>query len=134
MKLVAKSAAGVSQGAGLKGLSTEEGRAQIADYASPAKVEDRRAPWRGQPSLGVSTEGARRKAQGQRLKLSQAIYDQLDAQGLIYSSRPTGRLYICVYDRALPAVLKTSSVVEVTRLAGSTDALREPNVTLIARF
>jgi hypothetical protein len=48
-----------------KVLSTEEGRAQIADYASPAKVEDWAGPWWGQPSLGVSTEAAHGKAQGQ---------------------------------------------------------------------
>jgi hypothetical protein len=53
LKLVAKSAAGVSQGAGLgKVLSTEEGRAQIADYASPAKVEDWPGPLPGPTKLG----------------------------------------------------------------------------------
>ncbi len=41
--------------------------------------------------LGVSTEAARGKAQGQGRKLSQAIYDQTNAQGLIYISRLTGR-------------------------------------------
>ena len=40
--------------------------------------------------LGVSTEAARGKAQSQGRKLSQAIYDQTDAQGLIYNSRLTG--------------------------------------------
>jgi len=82
--------------------------------------------------LGVSTEAARGKAQGQGRKLSQAIHDQTDAHGLVYSSRLTGRTCICVYARALPSVLAASSVVEVTRLAGFIDALRELNVTLIA--
>lgn len=82
--------------------------------------------------LGVSTEAARGKAQGQGRKLSQAIHDQTDAHGLVYRSRLTGRTCICVYDRALPGVLAASSVVEVTRLAGFVDALRELNVTLIA--
>jgi hypothetical protein len=82
--------------------------------------------------LGVSTEAARGKAQGQGRKLSQAIYDQTNAQGLIYISRLTGRACICVYDRALPGVLVATPVVEVTRLAGFVDALRELNVTLIA--
>ena len=40
--------------------------------------------------LGVSTEAARGKEQGQGRKLSQAIHDQTDAQGLIYNSRLTG--------------------------------------------
>ena len=82
--------------------------------------------------LGVSTEAARGKAQGQGRKLSQAIYDQTNAQGLIYTSRLTGRTCICVYDRALSGDLVATPVVEVTRLTGFVDALRELNVTLIA--
>jgi hypothetical protein len=82
--------------------------------------------------LGVSTEAARGKAQRQGRKLSQAIYDQTDAEGLIYNSRLTGRTCICVYDRALPSKLAATPVVEVTRLSGFVDALRELNVTLIA--
>jgi len=82
--------------------------------------------------LGVSTEAARAKAQDQGRKLSQAIYDQTNAQGLIYSSRLTGRTCICIYDRALPGGLVATPVVELTLLAGFVDALRELNVTLIA--
>jgi hypothetical protein len=81
--------------------------------------------------LGVSTEAARGKAQGQGRKLSQAVYDQTDAQGLIYLSRLTGRTCICIYDRALAGLVATP-VVEVTLLAGFVDALPELNVTLIA--
>ena len=75
--------------------------------------------------LGVSTEAARGKAQGQGRKLSQAIYDQTDAQGLIYYSRLTGGTCICIYDRALPGGLIATPVVEVTLLAGFVDALRD---------
>jgi hypothetical protein len=82
--------------------------------------------------LGVSTEAARGKVQGQGRKLSQAIYDQTNAQGIIYFSRLTGRTCICIYDRALPGRLVATPVVEVTLLAGFVDALRELNVTLIA--
>ena len=84
--------------------------------------------------LGVSTEAARGKAQGQGRKLSQAVYDQTDAQGLIYKSRLTGRTCIGVYDRALPGGLVATPVVEVTLLAGFVDALRELNVTMIVTF
>jgi RES domain len=83
--------------------------------------------------LGVSTEAARGKAQGQGRKLSQAIHDQTDAGGLIYNSRLTGRTCICVYDRALPGELVATPVIELTLLAGFVDALRELNVTLIAK-
>ena len=81
--------------------------------------------------LGVSTEAARGKAQGQGRKLSQAIYDQTDAQGLIYNSRLTGGACICIYDRALAGLVATP-VIEGTLLAGFDDALRDLNVTLIA--
>jgi hypothetical protein len=87
---------------------------------------------KGLVRLGVSTEAARGKAQGQGRKLSQAIYDQTDAQGLIYVSRLTGHTCICVYDRALPGGLVATPVIELTLLAGFVDALRELNVTLIA--
>jgi len=97
--------------------------------AAPLTLIDLRTT--GLVRLGVSTEAARGKAQGQGRKLSQAIYDQTDAQGLIYLSRLTGRTCICVYDRALPGLVATP-VIEVTRLAGFVDALRELNVTLIA--
>jgi Protein of unknown function (DUF2384) len=52
MKLVARAAAGVSQGAGLgKVLSPEEGRARIAEYATPTKVEDWAGPLAGPTEL-----------------------------------------------------------------------------------
>ncbi len=51
-KLVAKAAAEVSHGAGLgKVLSAEEGRARIAEYATPTKVEDWAGPVAGPTEL-----------------------------------------------------------------------------------
>ncbi len=48
LKLVANAAAEVSQGAGLgRVLSPEEGKARIAEYATPTKVEDWAVPSRG---------------------------------------------------------------------------------------
>lgn len=98
--------------------------------ATPLTLIDLRTA--GLVRLGVSTEAARGKAQGQGRKLSQAVHDQTDAHGLVYVSRLTGLTCICVYDRALPGRLVATPVVEVTRLAGFVDALRELNVTLIA--
>jgi hypothetical protein len=52
LKLVAKSAAEVSQGAGLgKVLSPEEGRARIAEYVTPTKVKDWAGPLAGPTEL-----------------------------------------------------------------------------------
>ncbi|HKR87980.1 MAG TPA: RES family NAD+ phosphorylase [Phenylobacterium sp.] len=81
--------------------------------------------------LGVSTEAARGKAQGQGRKLSQAVHDQTDADGLLYLSRLTGRTCVCVYERALPGPLVASPVMEVARLAGFVGAVQALNVSLI---
>jgi hypothetical protein len=52
LKLVAKSAAEVSQGAGLgKVLSPEEGTARITEYATPTKIEDWAGPLAGPTEL-----------------------------------------------------------------------------------
>jgi hypothetical protein len=52
LKLVAKSAAEVSQGDGLgKVLSPREGRARIAEYATPTKIEDWAGPLVGPTEL-----------------------------------------------------------------------------------
>lgn len=81
--------------------------------------------------LGVSTEAARGKTQGQGRKLSQAVHDQTDADGLLYLSRLTGRTCVCIYERALPGALNASPVTEVARLAGFVGALQALNVSLI---
>ncbi len=66
LKLAAKSEAEVSQGAGLgEPLSTTEGKALLAAYATPARVDDWRAPWRGRPNWnGTSASPARRCTPG----------------------------------------------------------------------
>jgi len=52
MKLVARAAAEVSQGAGVgRVLSPEEGRARIAEYATPTKIEDWAGPLAGPTGL-----------------------------------------------------------------------------------
>jgi hypothetical protein len=52
LKLVAKSAAEISQGAGMgKALSPEEGRARIAAYATPTRLEDWAGPLAGPTEL-----------------------------------------------------------------------------------
>jgi hypothetical protein len=81
--------------------------------------------------LGVSTEAARGKAQGQGRLLSQAIHNQTDADGLLYLSRLTGRSCVCIYERALPGSLVAAPVIQVARLVGFVDALRALNVSLI---
>jgi hypothetical protein len=80
--------------------------------------------------LGVSTEAARGKIQAQGRRLSQAVHVQTDAEGLLYSSRLTGALCVCVYDRSVSA-LAASPVVEVARLPAFGAALDALNVELV---
>ena len=110
------------------GLALAEG--PRVSQSGPLTLIDLRTT--GLVRLGVSTEAARGKAHGQGRKLGQAVYDQTDAQGLVYSSRLTGRTCICVYERALPGGLVATPVIELARLAGFVDALQELNVTVIA--
>jgi len=98
--------------------------------AAPVTLIDLRTT--GLVRLGVSTEAARGKAQAQGRKLSQAVHDQTDADGLLYLSRLTGRTCVCVYERALPGSLTASPVRSVARLAAFVPALHALNVELIA--
>jgi hypothetical protein len=82
--------------------------------------------------LGVSTEAVRGKAQAQGRKLSQAVYEQTDADGLLYLSRLTGRTCICLYERALSGPLTVSSVQQIACLAEFMPALQGLNVNLLA--
>jgi hypothetical protein len=82
--------------------------------------------------LGVSTEAVRGKAQGQGRKLSQAVYEQTNADGLLFMSRLTGRTCICLYERALAGRLTAGPVVPVARLSEFIPALRALNITLLA--
>jgi hypothetical protein len=82
--------------------------------------------------LGVSTNAARAKSQTQGRKLSQAIYDQTTADGLIYLSRLTAGLCLCLYERALPGTLTATPVLPVARAARFLPALQALNVRLDA--
>ena len=79
--------------------------------------------------LGISTEAARGKAQGQGRKLSQAIHDQTDADGLLYASRLTAAACLCVFERAVPVLHATPVAVLVT-LPDFVAALQALNVVL----
>lgn len=103
--------------------------ATAVDAAAPLTLVDLRTT--GLIRLGISTEAARGKAQRQGRKLSLAVHDQTDANGLLYLSRLTGRTCICVYERALPGSLTASPVEPLVRLAGLVPSLQALNVTLI---
>ena len=79
--------------------------------------------------LGVSTEAARGKAQGQGRKLSQAIHDQTNADGILYASRLTAAACVCVFERAVPA-LQATPVVVLVELPDFIAALQALSVVL----
>lgn len=79
--------------------------------------------------LGVSTDAARAKVHAQGRKLSQALHDQTDIDGVVYASRLTGANCICVYERAT-AKLRASPVAPLPSLAGLIEALRTLSVTI----
>jgi hypothetical protein len=79
--------------------------------------------------LGVSTEAARGKAQGQGRKLSQAIHDQTDADGILYASRLTAAACVCAFERAVPA-LQATPVAGLVELPDFIAALQALNVVL----
>ena len=80
--------------------------------------------------LGVSTDAARAKVQVQGRKLSQALHDQTDIDGVVYASRLTGANCICVYERAT-AKLRAAPLVDLPRLSGLTEALQALSVTAV---
>jgi hypothetical protein len=79
--------------------------------------------------LGVSTEAARGKAQGQGRQLSQTVHDQTDADGLLYTSRLTGAICVCVYERSAP-LLRATPVVPLGDFPDFTTALQALDITL----
>jgi hypothetical protein len=93
----------------------------------PLTLIDLRAT--GLVRLGVSTEAARGKAQAQGRKLSQAVHDRTDADGLLYASRLTGATCVCIYERSASA-LRAGPVIALRDQPNLVAALQALNVTL----
>jgi hypothetical protein len=101
--------------------------ATTVSAAQPLTLIDLRTT--GLVRLGVSTEAARGKAQGQGRQLSQAVHDQTDADGLLYASRLTGATCVCVYERSAP-LLQATPVTPVSAFADFAPALQALDITL----
>jgi hypothetical protein len=93
----------------------------------PLTLIDLRAT--GLVRLGVSTEAARGKAQAQGRKLSQAVHDRTDADGLLYASRLTGAACVCIYERSV-SVLAATPVTALRDQPDLVAALQALNVAL----
>jgi RES domain len=101
--------------------------ATTVSAAQPLTLIDLRTT--GLVRLGVSTEAARGKAHGQGRQLSQAVHDQTDADGLLYASRLTGAICVCVYERGAPS-LQATPVTPVSAFPDFTTALQALDITL----
>lgn len=101
--------------------------ATTVSAAQPLTVIDLRTT--GLIRLGVSTEAARGKAQGQGRKLSQAVHDQTTADGLLYTSRLTGAICVCVYERSAP-LLRAAPVTPAGEWPDFATALQALDITL----
>ena len=81
--------------------------------------------------LGVSTDAARAKAQDEGRRLSQAVYDTFDLDGILYPSRLTSVDCLAVYDRAVGGKLSASRVTDLVTVADLVPALSRLSVTLL---
>lgn len=103
---------------GVTGLSTTE----------PLYLVDIRTT--GLTRLGVSTDAAGSKSHRQGRRLSKAVYEQCDADGILYVSRLTRNVCCALYDRAAPKLAATA-VVEIVTLTNLVPALTSLNVKLV---
>lgn len=82
--------------------------------------------------LGISTDIVGAKAHNEARAFSQHLYDATDLDGIIYHSRLRRKNCVAVYDRAVPAKLRASEVVDLVALADLVPALRKLQVELIS--
>ena len=84
----------------------------------------------GLTRLGVSTDAAGAKSHRQGRRLSKAVYEQSDADGILYVSRLTRVVCCALYDRAATKLVATP-VVEIVTLSDLVPALTSLNVKLV---
>jgi hypothetical protein len=103
----------------------------VISARSPLKLIDLRST--GLLKLGVSTNAARGKTQAQGRRLSQAIYELTDADGLIYYSRLTVGQCIALYDRVIPDKITYSAIIPILKDPSLISILRNLNIDVIMR-
>lgn len=104
------------------------GVAQV-DAVAPLRLVDIRTT--GLLRLGVSSDAGRGRDQRSGRRLSQAVHDESDADGILYRSRLTDGLCCAVYERAVH-LLAAGPVAEVVTLAGLVPTLEGLGVDLVA--
>jgi hypothetical protein len=84
--------------------------------------------------LGVSTDAVRAKAQAAGRRLSQAIYDRTEFDGILYMSRITNKQCVAVYDRAVVSSLEADApALDLPRLSALHSILDGLQVTIVVR-
>lgn len=111
------------------------GAAEIARWgvtrvsaSSPLTVIDLRTT--GLIRLGVPTDAGRAKAHRYGPRLSRAIHETSDADGILYGSRLTGASCCVVYDRAVPK-LTAEPVTDLLQQAALATVLGSLAVDLV---
>ena len=82
--------------------------------------------------LGISTDIVGAKAHNEARAFSQHLYDTTDLDGIMYHSRLRHKNCLAVYDRACPAKLRASDVVDLVALSDLVPALSKLRIELIA--
>lgn len=96
---------------------------------SPLTLVDIRTT--GLTRLGVSTDAAGAKSHSHGRRFSKAVYEQSDADGVLYVSRLTRGVCCAIYDRAA-GKLSATPVEDIVTLADLVPALGELRVELVA--
>ena len=84
----------------------------------------------GLTRLGVSTDASGAKSHRHGRRLSKAVYEQSDADGILYVSRFTHVVCCALYDRAT-SKLAATPVVKIVTLSDLVPALTSLNVKLV---
>lgn len=80
--------------------------------------------------LGVSTNAARAKSHAVGQRLSKALYERFDIDGILYASRLTAVECVAVYQRASETKLVSTAAESIVRSPKLLDALQSLNVTV----
>lgn len=81
--------------------------------------------------LGISTDIVGAKRHDKARAFSQALYDTIDLDGIIYHSPLRKKNCIAIYDRAVTRGLSAQPVVQLERLAALVPALKTLKTALI---
>lgn len=113
-------------------LREELDRYSIAVIRNPVPLLLLDLRYEGANLLGVSTDAVRARAQTSGRRLSQAIYDRTDFDGILYMSRITNKQCVACYDRAAPSLKADSPALDIIRLSALGRILDALQVTVIS--